>query len=153
VPEPGTPRRRPLPHSLATRCTKTPEPLYGFDRNGRTDSIGILSQVLAATYHQVWWPSTDTVRFAGDRLPVWDEGSGNYLDPVTGEVLQTWDAALDAIGPGDAPRHVARFGPRFDAQGVLAGSKDADRCIGYLTKYLTKWVTPEVRRGSSGCLR
>ena len=29
---------------------------------------------------------------------------------------------------------------RFDAQGVLAGSKDAARCIGYLTKYLTKHV-------------
>ena len=27
---------------------------------------------------------------------------------------------------------------RFDAQGVLAGSRDASRCIGYLTKYLTK---------------
>ena len=36
--------------------------------------------------------------------------------------------------------HVARFGERFDAQGVLAGSKDAARCIGYLTKYLTKQV-------------
>jgi hypothetical protein len=35
---------------------------------------------------------------------------------------------------------VARFGDRFDAQGVLAGSKDAHRCIGYLTKYLTKQV-------------
>jgi hypothetical protein len=35
---------------------------------------------------------------------------------------------------------VARFGVRFDAQGVLAGSKDASRCIGYLTKYLTKQV-------------
>ncbi len=30
--------------------------------------------------------------------------------------------------------------PRFDAQGVLAGSKDAARCIGYLVKYLTKHV-------------
>ena len=29
---------------------------------------------------------------------------------------------------------MARFGVRFDAQGVLAGSKDAARCIGYLTK-------------------
>ena len=29
-------------------------------------------------------------------------------------------------------------GPGFDAQGVLAGSRDANRCIGYLTKYLTK---------------
>ena len=35
---------------------------------------------------------------------------------------------------------MARFGVRFDAQGVLAGSKDAARCIGYLTKYLTKQV-------------
>ncbi len=32
------------------------------------------------------------------------------------------------------------FGERFDTQGVLAGSKDASRCIGYLTKYLTKQV-------------
>ena len=42
---------------------------------------------------------------------------------------------------------MARFGPKFDAQGVLAGSKDAEKCIGYLTKYLTKQVgdcqTPE----------
>jgi hypothetical protein len=44
---------------------------------------------------------------------------------------------LDAIGDTDQALHVARFGTRFDAQGVLAGSKDANRCIGYLTKYLT----------------
>ena len=50
------------------------------------------------------------------------------------------DEALDAIGPHDEPRHVVGFGERFDAQGVLAGSKDAARCIGYLTKYLTKHV-------------
>jgi hypothetical protein len=42
------------------------------------------------------------------------------------------------IGAEDEPSHVARFGERFDAQGVLAGSRDAGRCIGYLTKYLTK---------------
>jgi hypothetical protein len=100
----------------------------------------VIRQVIAATYHQVWWPSTDVVRFAGDHLPVWDEGAGTYLDPATGEVLPTWDEALDAIGPNDPPRHVARFGPKFDAQGVLAGSKDASKCIGYLTKYLTKSV-------------
>ena len=55
-------------------------------------------------------------------------------------MLPTWDQALDAIGPADAPLHVARFGAKFDAQGVLAGSKDANRCIRYLTKYLTKHV-------------
>ena len=71
---------------------------------------------------------------------MWDEASGSYLDPATGEVLPTWDQALDAIGPDDEPLHVARFGAKFDAQGVLAGSKDAGRCIRYLTKYLTKHV-------------
>src|SRR6202012_5810029 len=82
--------------------------------------------------------SVAAVQYDGDQLPVWDEATGTYLDPATGEVLPTWDQALDAIGPDDQPRHVARFGDRFDAQGVLSGTKDANRCIGYLTKYLTK---------------
>ena len=99
-----------------------------------------LRRVLAATYHQVWWPGTSEVKYGQDELPVWDEEVGCYLDPATGEVLPTWDQTLDAIGDGDEPWHVARFGVRFDAQGVLAGSKDANRCIGYLTKYLTKQV-------------
>src|SRR6185312_9187148 len=68
-----------------------------------TVSRAELRQVLAATYHQVWWPPADQIKH---------------------------DDAL----------HVARFGPKFDAQGVLAGSKDSARCIGYLTKYLTKHV-------------
>jgi hypothetical protein len=97
-----------------------------------------LRQVIAATYHQVWWPSTDVIRFEGDELPRWHEPTGRYVDPATGELLPTWDEALDGIGPDDEPLHVARLGPKFDAQGVLAGSRDAKRCIGYLTKYLTK---------------
>ena len=97
-----------------------------------------LREVIAATYHQVWWPATQAVKYDGGHLPVWDEHTRTYLDPDTGEVLPTWDQALDAIGDGDEPLHVARFGARFDAQGVLAGSRDASRCIGYLTKYLTK---------------
>jgi hypothetical protein len=127
------PQKRLAPHAHLAVRGSVPRPL--------------LRQVLDATYHQVWWPSTETVRYAVDQLPVWDESSGNYLDPSTGEILQTWDQALDAIGPHDQPRHVARFGSRFDAQGVLAGSKNANRCIGYLTKYLTRQVaechTPE----------
>jgi hypothetical protein len=103
----------------------------------RTD----LRAVIAATYHQVWWPRADVVRYEGDQLPVWHEASGNYLDPRTGEVLPTWDQALDNIGPDDEPLHVARFGPKFDAQGVLAGTRDASRCVGYLTKYLTKQIS------------
>jgi hypothetical protein len=112
-----------------------------------TISRAELREVIAATYHQVWWPSTDRVAFDGSHLPVWDDKTGTYLDPDTGEVLPTWDQALDAIGDQDQPLHVARFGDRFDAQGVLVGSRDASRCIGYLTKYLTKNVadchTPE----------
>jgi len=106
-----------------------------------TVSRADLRKVIAATYHQVWWPSTDTIHYDGDQLPVWHEASRNYLDPATGEVLPTWDQALDAIGPNDQPRHVARFGAEFHADGVLAGSKDAKRCIWYLTKYLTKQIS------------
>jgi hypothetical protein len=105
-----------------------------------TVSRADLRRVIAATYHQIWWPSTTTVRFDGDHLPVWHEGSASYLDPATGELLPTWDQALDAIGPSDAPLHLARFGAKFDAQGVLARSKDSGRCIRYLTKYLTKHI-------------
>ena len=105
-----------------------------------TISRAELREVIAATYHQVWWPIDRDVKYDGGHLPVWDEHTGTYLDPDTGEVLPTWDQALDAIGDEDEPLHVARFGARFDAQGVLAGSRDASRCIGYLTKYLTKHV-------------
>jgi hypothetical protein len=114
-----------------------------------TISRAELREVIAATYHQVWWPSTDTVRFDGGHLPVWDEGKAVYLHPATGEILPTWDEALDAIGDEDEPLHVARFGDRFDAQGVLAGSKDANRCIGYVTKYLTKHVS-DCHRAETG---
>jgi Replication initiator protein, pSAM2 len=99
-----------------------------------------LRRVLAATYHQVWWPDTPVKYRDGDELPVWHDHTGGYLDPSTGEVLPTWDEALDAISAYDLPWHVARFGDRFDAQGVTAGSPQAARCIGYLTKYLTKQV-------------
>ncbi|MGP4024198.1 replication initiator [Actinomadura sp. 3N407] len=104
-----------------------------------------LRQVVAATYHQVWWPSTDRVVFEGERLPVWDEAAGpegGYLDPATGEVLPTWDEALDALGQAEdaEPLHVVKFGRQIDAQGVLADSPDSRRCIGYLTKYLVKGV-------------
>jgi hypothetical protein len=105
-----------------------------------TVSRAELRQVLAASYHQVWWPPTDQIKHDDAHLPVWHEATGRYLDPATGELLPTWDESLDAIGPDDEPLHVARFGPKFDAQGVLAGSRDSTRCIGYLTKYLTKHV-------------
>ncbi|WUU94007.1 replication initiation protein [Spirillospora sp. NBC_01491] len=110
-----------------------------------TISRSELRQVVAATYHQVWWPSTDRVLYPGDRLPAWDDSAGEnggYVDKTTGEVLPTWDDALDKLGQDDdaEPLHVVRFGRQVDAQGVLADSDDSRRCIGYLTKYLMKGV-------------
>ncbi|MFI9430237.1 replication initiator [Streptosporangium brasiliense] len=110
-----------------------------------------IKAIAAATYHQVWWPSVDEVRFEGEHLPVWTERperaepypdgqDGDYLDPVTGELLPTWHEALDRLDADDEaePLHVVRFGPQVDVQGVLAGTPDADQCIRYLSKYLTK---------------
>ncbi len=84
-----------------------------------------LRRVLAATYHQVWWPRRQRSSTTATSCPSGTRQVGGYVDPATGEVLPTWDEALDAIGADDEPWHVARFGDRFDAQGVLAGSPDA----------------------------
>jgi hypothetical protein len=99
-----------------------------------------LRRVVAATYHQVWWPAVDEPMYGPDRAPVWVSDRG-YVDPVTGRPLTTWDDALDQLDDDAHPRHVARFGPQVDVQGLLAGTPDADRRIGYLAKYLTKSMT------------
>ena len=105
-----------------------------------TVSRAELRRVLAATYHQVWWPGTTTVKYDGDELPVWDEATRTYSTRPPGKCCRPGTRRSTRIGADDEPWHVARFGDRFDAQGVLSGSKDAGRCIGYLTKYLTKQV-------------
>jgi hypothetical protein len=104
-----------------------------------TVSRAELRQVAAATYHHVWWPPCDLPVYV-DRLPVWDQSTTGYVDPDTGLPLPTWDEALDDLDDQAEPVHVARFGVQVDAQGVLAGSPDAARRIGYLTKYLTKTI-------------
>ncbi len=49
--------------------------------------------------------------------------------------------ALDALGETDAePAYVARLG-RIDARGIDSGTKDAERAIHYVTKYVTKDLT------------
>lgn len=100
----------------------------------------MLERVAAATYHQVWWPHADQPVYTLDQLPVWDEQACAWVDPDTKTPLPTWDEALDEIdtNPDAEPAHVVRFGPQVKAKGVTAGSKDADRTIGYITKYLTK---------------
>src|SRR5690606_27819426 len=51
--------------------------------------------------------------------------------------LPLWAVEVIDAAPRPALARV-RFGPQVDAKGVLAGSPDADRCIRYLAKYLTK---------------
>ena len=105
-----------------------------------TISRAELRQIIAATYHQVWWPSTDHVRFDGRLAAGLARGARRATStPPPASCCPTWDDGPGRHRPDDdQPRHVARFGAKFDAQGVLAGSKDSTRCIGYLTKYLTK---------------
>jgi hypothetical protein len=96
-----------------------------------------LRAVTEATYHQVWWPKHDQPVYGGDRLPVWDDRAKGFVDPDTRKPLPTWDEALDQV---DEPAHVARFGAQVHAKGILGGTEEAGRHIGYLTKYLTKSI-------------
>ena len=104
----------------------------------------VVRQVIAATYHQVWWPSFSKVVYGNHHLPVWDELHCGYVAADTGEVLPTWQEALDRLDadldadPGTRPAHVVRFGKQLDIQGIIATSGQADRRVGYLTKYLGK---------------
>lgn len=98
-----------------------------------------IRQVVTATYLQLWWPSFDRPVYV-HRTPMWDGES--YVDADTGEVLPTWEQALDrlAADPDARPAHVMRFGRQVDMAGIIAPSEDADRAVRYLTKYLTKAV-------------
>ena len=92
-----------------------------------TISRADLRQVIAATYHQVWWPSTDTVRFDGDhaaglarghrQLPrPGHRGSPAHLGPGPGRHRParcsrcTWPGS----GPSSTPRACSP-GPRTPA--------------------------------------
>jgi hypothetical protein len=121
-----------------------------------TLSRAVVKQLTAATYAQVWWPATDVPVYTDTAPPVWDPDAGDadeagvapggFVDPTTRGPLLTWDEALDQLDHIDPdavvdtvrPRHVVRFGERMDVKGVLAGSPQAEQCIGYLVKYLVK---------------
>ena len=121
-----------------------------------TIARSLVRQLLDATYHQVWWPSTSTVRHDDDHPPVWvpddpdaeqaGPGGGHYVDPATGEQLSPFDDAVDDV---DDPLHVVRFGSVADMQGILTGTPEADRRIGYLCKYLTKSIDAAMDHGHS----
>lgn len=105
----------------------------------------VFQQIVAATYHQVWWPKHDEPVYTLTNLPSWSETAGGYVDPVTGEPLRTWDQAMAQLDHPDAePAHVVWFGKQTDHQWFIAGSPRSDRRIGYLTKYLTKSIAEAI---------
>lgn len=100
----------------------------------------VLRQVARAVYLQVWWPRIDRALSPVENLPHWT--GTDYADAETGEVLPTWDEAMDALDndPFARPMHVMRFGNQVDMQGIVAPSPDADRAVRYLVKYLNKSI-------------
>jgi hypothetical protein len=107
----------------------------------------VFKQVIDATYQQVWWPSTATVVYPEyGPAPVWDYDRDSYTDPTTGELLPTWEQAIDTLDaeleadPLRGPEHVVRFGAQANLQGVIAGTQRSEKLISYLCKYLTKSV-------------
>ncbi len=96
-----------------------------------------LRQITAATYHQVWWPPHDHLVYDGERVPVWDGRAKAFTDPDTREPLAPWDEACEEL---TEPAHVVRFGAQVHVKGILGGTEEAGRHVGYLTKYLTKSV-------------
>jgi hypothetical protein len=98
-----------------------------------------LRAITAATYRQIFWPNHDTQRYTGKNMPFWDGKAKGFVDPETRKVLPTFEEATP--GEGEEPAHVVRFGAQVHVKGILGGTEEAGRHIGYLTKYLTKSVT------------
>jgi hypothetical protein len=97
-----------------------------------------LRAISEATYHQVWWPTHDQLVYTGERMPVWDPRTKAFTDPDTGTPLPTFDQACEQLVE---PAHVVRFGSQVHVKGILGGTEEAGRHVGYLTKYLTKSVS------------
>ena len=96
-----------------------------------------LRAITAATYHQVWWPPHDQLVYTDGRLPIWDSRAKAFTDPDTGTPLPSWEQACEEL---TEPAHVVRFGAQVHVKGILGGTEEAGRHVGYLTKYLTKSV-------------
>ena len=78
------PQRRPAPHvHIAMRGTIA-----------RTE----IRRILAATYYQVWWPDTTTSNTTATTCPCGMRAPRATSTRPPGEVLPSWDQALDELG-------------------------------------------------------
>ena len=79
----------------------------------------------------------DELRYCREQLPHWDTRAKAFTDPDTGQPLPTWEQACQQL---TEPAHVVRFGEQVHVKGILGGTEEAGRHIGYLTKYLAKSI-------------
>jgi hypothetical protein len=106
----------------------------------------VIRKVTEATYHQVWWPNHDQLVYQpGDELPVWDSAAEGFVDPQSRRPLTSWE---EAVADLVEPAHTVTFGRQVHSKGILGGSEEAGRHIGYLTKYLTKSVGEVIEAAS-----
>ncbi|MFE5283880.1 replication initiator [Nocardia sp. NPDC056611] len=126
-----------------------------------TDSHALIGQIIAASYHNQWWPDFNHEQYSDDRMPIWVPEAGAFVDPDHGTILPTFDDAMAMLDddPDAQPAHVVRWGVQTDHQDIgdtdpdgeqgpvrpgkakgVIGGEDANKLIGYLTKYLTKSI-------------
>jgi excisionase family DNA binding protein len=103
----------------------------------------LMKQVAAASYRQIWWPLHDEMTYPDQNVPVWDDHHRAFVDPDTRQPLPSWVEATDPAVL-TTPGHVVRLGPQVHVKGVLGGTPDAGKHIGYLAKYITKSITATV---------
>lgn len=109
----------------------------------------LVKAVAEATYHQVWWPQFAEMVYTVENPPTWDVQRQAYVDPKGKQPLKTWaDALLETTAEDAEPACVIKVG-RVDARGINQGSKDAERSIRYVTKYLTKDLIDHAPTGST----
>jgi hypothetical protein len=80
-------------------------------------------------------PTCEQPAYTDDRLPVWDTRTKAFTDPHTGTPLPTWE---QACGELTEPAHVVRFGTQVHIKGILGGTEEAGRHIGYLKTFSQK---------------
>jgi hypothetical protein len=82
-----------------------------------------LRAITAATYHQVWWPAHDQLRYTDDRLPIWDTRTKTFTDPNTETPLPTWEQACDQL---TNPHTSSASAPKYTPKASSAAPKKPD---------------------------
>ncbi len=120
------PQRRGAPHFHAAAARHHPPRRAAGDRR-RDLPPGVVAQPRRHQVHR------------GSACRAGTDDAQGFVDPDDREPLPTCDEATDPrLDRAGARRHGS--GPQVHVKGILGGTEEAGRHIGYLTKYLTKDV-------------